>query len=380
MNKKLLIVVNELSYFLSHRLNIATEAKKKGYDVHICYGENKIKNNNFKTRKYFKFFQVSIRRGNINPFIEIKSIYSIYCLLKKINPSVVHLVTLKPCLYGGIASCFLNIKAIIFALPGLGTIYNSKKIKLIIIKNLINLIFKVLFKIHNCFLLLQNNSDKRYFLKKKIIDQNKVKIIKGSGVNLNNYNFVKERTNPIVISFISRLLIEKGIKYFILAAEIIKKRTNLNLRFRVYGSIDSGNPQSITKIELKKWKKDGFVKFYGYSKNINNVLKNTNIVCLPSFYGEGLPKVLLEAAAAGRSVVTSNHPGCREAIIPNVTGYLVPIKNSKRLADKLEFLASKNKIRSRMGKNARIFAEKNFSSNFIAQEHMKLYKKLTKVL
>ena len=380
MNKKLLIVVNELSYFISHRLNVATEAKKKGYEVYICYGENKIKKNNFKIKKYFKFFHVLINRGNINPFTELNSIYSIYCLIKKINPSVLHLVTLKPCLYGGIASFFLNIKAIIFALPGLGTIYNSKKIKFIIIKNLTNFFFKILFRINNCFLLLQNNSDKRYFLKKKIIDKNKVKIIKGSGVNLSNYQFVKERANPIVISFISRLIIEKGIEYFISAAEIIKKRTNLNLRFRVYGSIDPGNPQSITKIELKKWKKDGFVEFFGYSKNINNVLKNTNIVCLPSFYGEGLPRILLEAAAAGRSVVTTNHPGCRDSIIPNVTGYLVPIKNSKQLADKLEFLASKNKIRSRMGKNARIFAEKNFSTNFIAQKHMKLYKKLTKAL
>ena len=132
-------------------------------------------------------------------------------------------MTLKPCLYGGIASFFLNIKAIIFALPGLGTIYNSKKIKLIIIKNLTNFFFKILFRINNCFLLLQNNSDKRYFLKKKIIDKNKVKIIKGSGVNLSNYQFVKERANPIVISFISRLIIEKGIEYFISAAEIIKK-------------------------------------------------------------------------------------------------------------------------------------------------------------
>ena len=354
--------------------------QKKGYLVYICYGENKLKKNSSKIINDFKFFHVSIKRGNINPLIEIKSIFSIYCLIKKINPSILHLVTLKPCLYGGIVSCFIKIKGIIFALPGLGTIYNSKKKKFVLIKNSINFLLKILFKINNCFLLLQNNSDRSYFLKKKIIDKDKVKIIKGSGVNLKNFKFVKETTNPIVISFISRLIIEKGIEYFISAAEIIKKRTNLNLKFRVYGSIDPGNPNNVSKKELKKWKKDGFVEFYGYSNNINNVLKKTNIVCLPSFYGEGLPKILLEAAAAGRPVVTSNHPGCRDAIIPNVTGYLVPIKNSIKLANKLEFLASENKIRLKMGKNARLFAEKNFSTNFIAHEHMKLYIKLTKNL
>ena len=108
-----------------------------------------------------------------------------------------------------------------------------------------------------------------------------------------------------------------------------------------------------------------FVEFYGYSNNINNVLKKTNIVCLPSFYGEGLPKILLEAAAAGRPVVTSNHPGCRDAIIPNVTGYLVPIKNSIKLANKLEFLASENKIRLKMGKMQDYLQKKIFQQTLL---------------
>ena len=134
------------------------------------------------------------------------------------------------------ASYFQKNNAILFALPGLGTVYNSDKKIFIIIKNLINLLFKVIFKKNNCYLILQNNNDKKYLIKKKIIDKSKIKIIKGSGVNLNYYKYFKENQKPIIISFISRLLIEKGISYFISAAKIIRNRTNLNIKFWVFGS------------------------------------------------------------------------------------------------------------------------------------------------
>ena len=377
MSKKILIIVNELDYFISHRLNIALEAKREGYEVNVCYGENKSTNLNLNIKKNFNFFYVPIKRGNLNPIHEIRSIYKIYYLIKKIKPTLIHLVTLKPCLYGGLASYFQKNNAILFALPGLGTVYNSDKKIFIIIKNLINLLFKVIFKKNNCYLILQNNNDKKYLIKKKIIDKSKIKIIKGSGVNLNYYKYFKENQKPIIISFISRLLIEKGISYFISAAKIIRNRTNLNIKFWVFGSLDPGNPQSVSKIDLIRWKKEGHVDFKGFTKNMRQVLRKTNIVCLPSYYREGLPKILLEAAASGRSIVTTDHPGCRDAIIPNVTGYLVPIKNSRKLADKLEFLALKKNVRLKMGKKARLYAEKSFSETFIAQQHMKLYKKLT---
>ena len=376
MNCTLLIVVNDLKYFLSHRLNIALHAKKSGYRVCVGYGASdhlSILN----LKKYnLEFFYVPIKRGAFNPWNEIKSLYFTWQLIRKIKPNILHLVTLKPCLYGGMVAYFSKVNGILFAFAGLGIVFSSKKIIYKIISVILQFLFWCIFKRKNYFVLFQNTSDRIFFIKLGLVKKSKTKLIKGSGVDLTVFKKYEELKGPVHVMFISRLLHDKGISTFISAAKLIKTRCDIPIKFWVVGSRDPGNPNSVSKKEIDNWKKKGIVDIKGHIDNIKKIYKKSHIVCLPSFYGEGLPKVILEAAATGRPVVTTDHPGCRDGILNGKTGILVPIKNPEKLANAIEYLASKKKIRISMGKKARSLAEKEFCSEKVAEKHLKLYKKL----
>jgi glycosyltransferase involved in cell wall biosynthesis len=376
MKPTLLIIVNDLKFFLSHRLNIALTAKKSGYKVYIGYGaSDRISMLSLK-KINLEFFYVPIKRGGFNPWNEIKSLYYIWRLIKKIKPSVVHLITLKPCLYGGIINYFSKVKGVLFAFPGMGILFSSNKWFYKIIRIFLYLFFWCIFKKKDYLVLFQNTSDRDIFIKFRLCEKNKTRLVKGCGVDLTAFKKYKEPKGAVHVMFISRLLYDKGISFFVSAAKLIKARCALPIKFWVVGSQDSGNPNSVSKTELDKWRQEGIVEIKGYINNMKNIYKKSHIVCLPSFYGEGLPNVIVEAAATGRPVVTTDHPGCRDAIIDGITGILVPIKNSEKLANAIEYLATKKKIRTLMGNKARIFAEKEFSLKKVSEKHVELYNQL----
>ena len=167
---------------------------------------------------------------------------------------------------------------------------------------------------------------------------------------------------------------DKGIYEFISAARLLNKR-GIKARFCLAGSLDTNNPTSINIKELNKLKEDKDVEIIEYQKDIADLYSKSHIICLPS-YREGLPKSLMEAAAASRAVVTTNVPGCREVIIPNKTGILVPVKDSEKLADALQWLIENPQERIAMGKAGRKFAEKEFPMEKIVQNHLDVYEEL----
>ena len=179
-----------------------------------------------------------------------------------------------------------------------------------------------------------------------VLNINKVKLLKGSGVNLKDFLPTKEiETNMPVVCFAARLLKDKGIYEFITAADILNK-LGIRARFVVAGDLDLKNPTSLNLKEFNKLKEKKNIEIIGYQRNIPKLFNQSNIICLPS-YREGFPKTLIEAAAAGRAVITTNVPGCRDAIIPNKTGLLVQPKNSKKLADAIQYLIQNPKLRLR---------------------------------
>ena len=199
-------------------------------------------------------------------------------------------------------------------------------------------------------------------------------IFPGSGINLEKFkNFNKNIANKkVTICFASRLLRDKGLYDFISASKILRDR-GIKARFLLAGSLDLKNPTSISRQDLKNIQKEKHLEVLGYIKNIPALYAKTHIVCLPSFYGEGIPKSLIEAAAASCAVVTTNHPGCRDAIIPNKTGLLVPIQNPEELANALQWLIRHPKKRILMGRVGRLLAERKFDINSIIQKHLDIY-------
>ena len=176
----------------------------------------------------------------------------------------------------------------------------------------------------------------------------------------------------------ARLLVDKGIIEFVQSSKILRQRgyTQQHIRFVIVGEPDLANPASLRSDQLAQWAEKGLVELWGHRTDMPQVIGAAQVVVLPSYYGEGLPKILIEAAACGRVVITTDHPGCRDAIEPSKTGLLVPIKNAVALADAIEYLIGRDDLRQRMGASGQILAEKEFAIEKIVSEHMKIYEKL----
>ncbi len=374
--KTLLIFVSHASFFISHRLELAILAKKKGYDVKIVLGEIDSDLKILK-EKEIDCFYLPVYRGGINPFKDAKSLFLIFNLFRKIKPDIVHLVTIKPYLYGGVIARIAKVPCVVSAVSGLGSLFIGKSLKNKFLRILFYPIYKFAFNHSNQFIILQNHQDLKFLQNWGVLNINKVKLLKGSGVNLKEFIPTKEiETNMPVVCFAARLLKDKGIYEFISAAEILNK-LGVRAKFVVAGDLDLKNPTSLNLKELNKLKENKNIEIIGYQKNIPKLFNQSNIICLPS-YREGFPKTLIEAAAAGRAVITTDVPGCRDAIIPNKTGLLVQPKNSKKLADAIQYLIQNPKLRASMGNAGRELAKKEFKIENIIQGHLDIYNDLLK--
>ena len=374
MKKKVLFIVNDLGFFVSHRLALADELKHKGFDIIIGYGELGRANLILFDQKEFKTVFIPMNRGGINFFKEIKSIYFFFYHIKKIKPDLVHLVTIKPYLYGGIASRLNNVPCLVSAISGLGSLFIQNNLKNKLLKLFIYFFYKFAFNHSNQKIIVQNSDDAKFLVDWGVINSKKIILIKGSGVNLKNFKCLEEKDGPPVICFAARLLKDKGINEFIDAAEIIKKK-GISCFFLIAGDLDYQNPSAISARKLNRIKKKNYFRILGYVKDIPKLYAKSNIICLPS-YREGLPKSLVEAAAASRAIVTTDAPGCRDAVIPNKTGLLVPIKDSQKLADALLWLIEHPRERIKMGKAGRRLAEQEFAIEKIVKKHFQIYEEL----
>jgi len=370
-SRSILYVLNSPGFFLSHRLELAIKVKNSGYKVSVAtaYGEEIKKITELGLDHYILPFS----RSGQNPFKEFNVIIKLILLFWRLKPDLVHLVTIKPILYGGIVSRLLKIKHTVCAISGLGTAFISGSILTRIRKKLIFKCYKFIFNQKNLMVILQNTDDIQTFQNIGILKSDQICLINGSGVNLNKFKYVPEtrKLKSAVVVMASRLLRDKGVYEFVEAANLLKAR-DLNARMLLIGEADEGNPTSVTRKEISTWDADGVVEILGFRVDIAKQYAEANIVCLPS-YREGLPKSLIEAAAIGRCVVTTDVPGCREAIIPGKTGCLVPARDPLALANSIEELLNNDTLRINFGKAGRIFAENQFDVNKIVLKHIALY-------
>lgn len=373
--KSIIIVVNSLDAFLSHRLPIGLAAQASGFKVKVVYGEASEDSKIAVLGAGIEALEVPIRRGGINLFSEILSVFAILKLFLTEKPDLVHLVTLKPILYGGLCARLAKIPAVVFAVAGMGFIYTSKPtIKIIAIQTLLKVIFCLALRHKNNAIIFQNTEDKKTITEMMGQATLKTCFIKGSGVDLKKFRPVRGFNGQPIIVMASRMLADKGVREFVGAAKVIKTK-GLDSAFLFAGVQDPDNPSSICQEELDLWKKEGFVSFMGHRRDIENIYNQAHIIVLPS-YREGLPKALIEASACGRPIVTTDACGCRDTIIPDVTGILVKPRDITSLANAIEkLIINKNLVRS-MGSAGRRFAEKNFSIEKVVEQHLDLYKGL----
>lgn len=367
-----MLVVNAPEFFLSHRLPIALQAQALGYEVHIASADGpevgRIKS--FGLTHHI----IPFSRSGQNPYSEIKTLFRLFFLFRRVRPNLVHLVTIKPVLYGGIAARLAGVEAVVAAVSGLGTVFMARSFFARFRKSVVSVLYRAAFKHRKLTVIFQNPDDRVTLLTIRALSSSSARIIRGSGVDLDDYPFVSESEGRLVVSMAARLLKDKGVEEFIAAARLVRAR-DFDVEFWLIGSPDVGNPSSVTVGKIKEWEQEGVIKALGYRTDIADLYSASHIVCLPS-YREGLPKSLVEAAACGRSVVTTDVPGCRDAITVNETGLLVPPRDSSALADAIQSLLENVELRREMGTAGRKLAEKAFAINIIVEQHMAIYKEL----
>ena len=370
MTKKILFVINVDWFFISHRLPLALEALKKGYEVHLACGISDKKE--YLEKLGIKVHPLNLSRSGTGIKGELKAFIEIFNVLKKVTPDIAHFVTIKPVLYGGIASRFFGGFRKVFAISGLGFVFVAQTLKAKIVRTIVRAMYKIALGGKNSHVIVQNPEDKKVILSFNVTEDKNITLIKGSGVDLEQYFYKISENNIPKIVMASRLLKEKGVFEFAQAAKILENK-NLKVEFELYGEIDEGNPNSLTKTDLEKISKIGNFEIKGFSSDIKSVFQKSDIVVLPSYYGEGLPKVLIEAAACGRAIITTDMPGCKDTIIENQTGLFCKTKDAESLAFQIEKLILDKDLRNSMGEAGRVLAEKEFDIKKVVKKHFDIY-------
>lgn len=369
--KKILYLVTEDWAFLSHRLPMARAAKEMGLEVHVACRVQEdaaaIRQEGFTLHPLAHF-----DRGSTNPFKELRAIWEILRLYKKVKPDLVHHVALKPVLYGSLASLFTSIPARLNAMIGLGFLFTgegsfaTKCLRRGVVTSL-----RFLLNQSGAKLLVQNEDDKSLFVKQRIINEKNVALIPGSGVSCETYQPLSEPEEaPIRAVFVGRLLWDKGVGELVRAAEILK---DTGVRITLVGSVDPDNPRSISEDTLRRWLREGHIDWWGVRSDIVGVWAAAHIAVLPS-YREGLPKSLLEAAACARPLIATDVPGCRALVKDGENGLLVPGQDAEALAAAIDKLAQDPALRKKLGQEARKQVEEIYDAKLIAQQIQCLYR------
>lgn len=368
---KLLYFVTEDWYFCSHRLPLAVAAKAAGYDVAVL---TRVRAHRAAIEAAgLRLIPIELARGGRNPLREAQALWRIVQAYRREKPDLVHHVAVKPVLYGSLAARFAGIPHVVNALTGLGHLFGVKRRGGPILRKLLILAFRWLFGGAKGRVILQNPDDFRVVRENGALSPGQGVLIRGSGVDLELYQPSPEPAGAPLVVLAARMLWDKGVGEFVAAAEQLK-RAGCDARFALVGGSDAENHSAIPTAQLQAWHDAGAVEWWGQRSDMPAVLANAHIVCLPSYYGEGVPKVLLEAAAAGRPIVTTDMPGCREVVRDGENGLLVPPQRVDPLVAALRRLIESAPLRRDMGAKGRAIAEAEFGVAAVIAQTLAVYR------
>lgn len=375
--------------FLSHldlnlylfRLPIMEALVKQGHEVYaVCPRGEKF---DLFEAGGIQAISYEIERSSLNPLKEAKAIYNIYKAITPLGLDVLHTFTAKPNIYGTIAGKMAKVPKIINLVEGLGSFYVEDTIKSIVMRNVIEKLYKRVFAFSQKVVFV-NSDDPHYLASKNVISPNKIKIIKSVGIDTEQFSphTVDAHTqdvlredlhleDKIVVLMVARAIWHKGIKEFYQAAKVLSKYKKV--QFILVGDIDKGNHSAVPQSFLEQ----GNVLWLGQRDDILALTALSDIYVLPS-YREGVPRTLLEAASMGKAIVTTDTVGCREVVRDEINGYLVPVKDVEILVQKIEILIEEEDTRKIMGENGRIIAIKEFDVKNVVKQYLALYKELYK--
>jgi glycosyltransferase involved in cell wall biosynthesis len=367
-----MFVVNVDWFFLSHRLPIALEALRQGYQVHIATG---LTDKLDELQRYgLVVHPLALDRSSVGLGDAWRTMVELWKVFRAVRPDVVHLVSIKPVLLGGLVARLAGAPAVVVAISGLGFVFMASGTKAKVRLWLVGGLYRLALSHRNLKVIFQNPDDRVSLSKLAHLTDSKVVMIRGSGVDLTQYLYTPLPSGQMVVVLAARLLADKGVREFVQAARLLRQQ-GISARFCLVGSVDPANPTSIADTELMQWANEGIVELWGQRSDMPEVLSTASLVVLAS-YREGLPKILLEAAACGRPVVATNVPGCRDAIDSGVTGLLVPVRDAMALAEVLKELINNPARCQAMGNAGRVLAERAFDVRQVVAAHLHIYQEL----
>ena len=364
--RHLVYVITEDWFFASHFLDRAKAAVGKGYKVSVI---TRCRETAREFRQYgLAPINIEFSRRGLNPITELITIFRLHKILKRIKPDIVHNVALKPVVLGSLAAQFAGVRNIVNAPVGMGYVFTSEENKARILRPIVKALIRYSLGRQARRVIIENNDDFNNLVAGGFAKNDSIALIKGAGVDTEKFDYKPEPDGQVRVIMVSRLLRDKGVQEFTDAAKLVKARES-TVQFVLVGDVDDGNPTSLTAEQLTELRKSRDVTWLGARTDISDLLAASHVACLPS-YREGLPKSLIEAASAGRPIVTTDVPGCREVVTHMVNGLLVQPRDVSALASAIEKLVNDPKLRQSMGKENRQKAESEYANEIIiAQTH-----------
>ena len=369
---KLLFVVTEDWYFWSHRLDLARAAAQAGFDVSIA---TRVTDHGERIQgEGFRLFPIGLSRRSRNPFVELAAVLELIRLYRRERPAIVHHVAMKPIVYGSLAAWISGVPVVVNAFAGLGYAFTDETRRGSMVHMSLRRALKSLLRLSQSVVIFQNKDDRDLLFEEGVVEIQHTRIISGSGVDTKTFDVRPSAEECPIVMLASRMLWDKGIGEFVEAARRLKQN-GVSARYVLVGRCDEHNPAAIEPTQLRRWVEEGVVEWWEHRDEMSSTLASATIVVLPS-YREGLPKVLLEAAACGKPLIATDVPGCRDIVTHGINGLLVPARDPAALADAIDSLLRDSSLRAAMGVAGREVVLRAFSVEKVAGQVVDLYREL----
>ena len=369
---KILLFANTDWYLYNFRLPLARAIRKQGHEVVLLSPPGKYSSR--LEQAGFRWIEFPLERRRLNPFAEVITILRLIRLYKLERPDLVHHFTLKCVMYGSIAARLAGVKSVVNAFAGLGHIFSDGGFQAKMLRSIVSPISRL--ALRGTQVIFQNPDDLRIFLEHQLVSEDESHMIRGSGVDVETFNATIRRpcNGDRRVLLASRLLWAKGLAEYVEAARVVRESIP-GAHFLIAGETDPGNPAAVPHNVIEEWKTQRNVEILGHREDMRELLGQVDLVALPSFYGEGVPRILIEAAARGLPLVATDMPGCREIVRHGVNGFLVRPRDPEPLAQAIKKLLLDDKLRVEMGKRSRELACSEFSEEQVLSRTLQVYQK-----
>lgn len=366
---RLLYVVNIPRFFVSHRLPLALAARDAGYEVHVTTSDADQDQVARIKAAGLPYHPLPLSQHGTSPLTEARTLWAIGRLYRSLKPDIVHHVSIKPVIYGGIAARLTGVRGVVSAMSGLGYVFIGEGAKPALLRQIVRPGFRLALGGRGTRMIFQNPDDRERFIQMGLIPPERAVLIRGSGVDVELFAPQPEADGLPVVLFAGRLMWKKGVGEFVEVARRLQGRA----RFVIVGYAEATSPDNVPPEQIQAWADAGLIEAWGRRDDMPQVFAQSHLVCLPSTYGEGVPKVLIEAAACGRAVVTTDTPGCREITRDGENGRLVSPNDLDALTTAVELLVDDAALRRRMGERGREIAVNEFSLAQVVRETFAVY-------